>query len=92
MNPYNVDHIEIPGVDTSDVDNIEIPGVDVKIQEPHVIEIVDPNIPPTNPAPIEPERVHQADASPETMPDIQQVEPELRSSSRVRTHTACGTL
>ena len=55
------------------------------IQEPQVIEIVDPDIPPTDPDPIEPARVHQADASVEPMPAIQQVEPELRRSSRVKT-------
>ena len=50
----NAKHIKIPGVDESDIDvkNIEIPGVDVDIQEPQVIEIIDPKIPPTDPAPI----------------------------------------
>ena len=50
----NADHIEIPGVDASDIDveNIEIPGVDVDIQEPQVIDIIDPKIPPTDPYPI----------------------------------------
>ena len=44
----NADHIEIPGVYASDidVDNIDIPGVDVDIQEPQVIEIIDPDTPP----------------------------------------------
>ena len=41
-----------------DVDNIDIPGVDVDIQEPQVIDIIDPNIPPTDPDPIEPARLH----------------------------------
>ena len=60
----NADHIKIPGVDASDidVDNIDIPGVDVSIQYPQVIEIVDPNITPTDPAPIEPAPVHQVAA------------------------------
>ena len=85
----NVDHIEIPVVDASDIDvkNIEIPGVDVDIQEPQVIEIIDSNIPPTDPGPIEPAKVHQADASVEPMPAIQQVEPELRRFSRFSTQT-----
>ena len=85
----NVDHIKISGVDASDIEvkNIEIPGVDVDIQEPQVIEIIDPDIPPTDPDPIEPARVHQADAPVEPMPAIQQVEPELCRSSRVRTQT-----
>ena len=48
VDPFDVDHVEIPGVDPSDFENIEIPGVDVDIKEPQVIEIVDPNIPPTN--------------------------------------------
>ena len=59
--------------------------MDVDIQEPQVIEIVDPNITPTDPAPIEPAPVYQVDAALEPMPAIQQVEPELRRSSRVRT-------
>ena len=89
MDTSNVDHIKIPGVDASDidVDNIDIPGVDVNIQEPQVIDIIDPDIPPTDPDPIEPATVHQADAAVEPIPSIQQVEPELRRSSRVKTHT-----
>ena len=77
----------IRGVDASDIDvkNIEIPGVDVDIQEPQVIEIIDPKIPPTDPDNIEPETVHQADAAVDPMPDIQQVDPKLCRSSRVRT-------
>ena len=84
----NADHINIPGVDASDidVDNIEIPGVDVNIQEAQVIEIIDPDILPTDPDPIEPATVHQADAAVKMMPVIHQVEPELLMSSRVRTH------
>ena len=41
----DADHIEIPGMDASDIDvgNIEIPEVDVDIQEPQVIEIIDPD-------------------------------------------------
>ena len=57
------------------------------MQEPQVIEIIDPNIPLTNPAPIEPATVHQADAAVEPMPAIQQVEPKLRRYSRVRTQS-----
>ena len=57
------------------------------IQEPQVIEIIDPDIPPTNPDHIEPTTVHQADAAVEPMPDIQQVDPKLRRFSRVRTQT-----
>ena len=85
----NDDHIEIPVVDSSyiDVENIEIPGVDAEIQEPQVIEIIDPGIPLTNPDPIEPETVHRADAEVEPMPAIQQVDPKLRRCSRVRTQT-----
>ena len=45
-----------------DVDNIEIPGVDVDIPEPQVIDIIDTNIPPTNPDLIEPATLHQSDA------------------------------
>ena len=73
----NANYINIPGVDASDIDveNIEIPGVDVDIQEPQVIEIIYPKIPPTDPDPIEPARVHQSDASVEPMPAIQQVDP-----------------
>ena len=52
MDPSNINHIEITGVDLSDVDNIEIPGVDVDILEPQVIDIFNPIIPPTNPVPI----------------------------------------
>ena len=74
-----------------DVDNIKIPGVDVDIQYPQVIEILDPNIPPTDPAPIEPATVHQADAAVEPMPAIQQVEPKLRRYSRVRNQTESYT-
>ena len=85
----NVDHIDIPGVDASDieVDNIEIPGVDVDIQETQVIGIIDPYITPTEPDPIEPATMHQADAAVEPMPAIQQVETELRRSSRFSTQT-----
>ena len=57
------------------------------IQEPQVIEIIDRKIPPTNPDPLELTTVHQADASVELMPAIQQVETELHRSSRVRTQT-----
>ena len=73
----NADHIEIPGVDASgiDVDNIEIPGVDVDIKEPQVIDIIDPDIQPTDPDPIEPETVHQTYAAVELMPVIHQVDP-----------------
>ena len=77
--------VEILGVDTSNADHIEIPGVDVDIQEPQVIEIIDPDIPPTDPDPIEPATVHQVDASVESMPAMQQVKPKLRRSSIVRT-------
>ena len=89
MDTSNAEHIKIPGVDASEIDvkNIEIPGVDVDIQEPQVIEIIYPDIPPTNPDHIEPATVHQEDASVDPMPDIQQVDPELRRSSRVRTQT-----
>ena len=89
MDTSNVDHIEIPGVDSSDigVENIEILGVDVDIQEPQVIEIVDPDIPPTDPDPIEPATVHQADASVEPMLAIHHVDPKLLMSSIVRTQT-----
>ena len=62
-----------------DIENIEIPGLDVDIQEPQVIEVIDPNIPPTDPDPIEPARVHQADASEEPMPAIHQVQPAVRN-------------
>ena len=73
VDPSDVDHIEISGVDASDIDvkNIKIPGVDVDIQEPQVIEIVDPDIPPTYPAPIEPAPVHQVAAALEPMKAIQ---------------------
>ena len=89
MDTSNADHIDIPGVGASDidVDNIDIPGVDVDIQEPQVVEIIDPDTLPTEPDPIEPATVHQADAAVEPMPAIQQVGPELRRSSRVRTQT-----
>ena len=89
METSNADHIKIPGVDTSDIDveNIEIPGVDVDIQEPQVIEIIDTDIPPTDPDPREPATVHQADAAVEPMPAIQQVDPKLLRSSRIRTQT-----
>ena len=55
MTTSNADHIKIPGVYASDIDidNIEIPGVDVDIQEPQVIEIIDPDISPTDPDPNE---------------------------------------
>ena len=45
------------------------------IQELQVIDIIDPNIPPTEPDPIEPETVHHADAAVEPMPAIHQVDP-----------------
>ena len=50
---FDANQIKIPGVDASDidVDNIDIPGVDVDIQDPQVIEIIDPDIPPTKQAP-----------------------------------------
>ena len=94
VDPSDADHIEIPGVDASDmdIDNIEIPGVDVDIQYPQVIEIIDPNIPPTDPSPREPATVHQADVAVEPMPYIQQVYPKLHRSSRVRTQTENYTL
>ena len=87
MDTSNTNHIDITGVDASDigVDNIKIPGVDVDIQEPQVIEIVDPEIPLTNPSPIEPAPVHQVAVSVEPMTAIQQVETELRRSSRAST-------
>ena len=87
MDISNADHIKISGVDASDIDvyNIEIPGVDVDIQEPQVIDIIDTIIPTTEPYPIEPATVHQADAAVEPMPAIRQVEPELCSSIRFRT-------
>ena len=85
----DVDHIEIPGVDASDIDldNIDIPGVYVDIQETRVIDIIDLEIPLTDPAPIEPAPVHQVAATVEPMTSIQQVETDLWRSSRVRTHT-----
>ena len=92
VDPSDVDHIEIQGVDSLDVDNIEIPVVDVDIQEPQVIEIVNPKIPLTNTVSIELAPVQQVTASVETMPDIQQVESTLRMSSRVRTQTEKYTL
>ena len=70
-----------------DIDNINILGVDVDIQEPQVIEIINPGIPPTKPAPIEPAPLHQVAAAVEPMPAIHQVDPELRRPSRVRTQT-----
>ena len=75
MDPYDTDHIEIPGVDASDidVDNTDIPGVNMDIQEPQVIEIVDTDIQPTDPAPIEPAPVNQVAAAVEPMPSIQQM-------------------
>ena len=87
VDPYDANHIDIPGVDASEiyVDNIEIPVVDVDIQDPQVIKIIDSDIPPTNPEPIEPATVQQAYAAVELMPAIQQLEPELRRYSRVRT-------
>ena len=56
VDPSDVDHIKIPGVDALyiNIDNIKIPGVDVDIQETQVIEIVDPNIQQKNISPIEP--------------------------------------
>ena len=72
-------------MDPSDVDNTNISGVDVDIQEPQVIGIFDPKIPLTDSAPIEPVPVHQLAAAVEPMPTIQQAEPKLRRSSRVRT-------
>ena len=70
-----------------DVDNINIPGVDLDIQEPQVIEIIDHNIPPSEPDPIEPATLHQEYATVEPMPAINKVDTELRRSSRVRTQT-----
>ena len=61
--------------------------MDVVIQDPQVIEINDPNIPLTDPDPIEPSTVNQTDTSVKPMPAMQQVEPDLRRSSRVRTQT-----
>ena len=92
VDPSGVEHIGIPGVDPSDVHNIEIPGVDVDIQEPQIIEIVNTDIPPTDPAPIEPARVHQVAAAVEPIPTIQKVDPELRRSSIVRTQMEKYTL
>ena len=57
------------------------------IQEPQVIEIIDPNIPPTDSDPIEPATVYQEDVALEPMTAIQQLKPKLRRSSRVRTYT-----
>ena len=70
VDPSDSDHIKIPGVDSSDVNNINIPGVDVDIKEPQVIEIVETDIPPTNPASIEIAPVHQVFASVDPMPAI----------------------
>ena len=69
----NAKHINIPGVDASAiaVENIKTPGVDAEIQDPQVIEIVDPDIPSTDPSPIEPAPVHQVAAAVEPMPYIQ---------------------
>ena len=71
----NGDHINIPGVDASDINvkNIDIPVVDVDIQEPQVIAIIDPKIPPNDLDPIEPATVHQADATVDPMPAIHEV-------------------
>ena len=87
VDPSDADHIEIPGVDASyiAIDNIKILGVDVDIQDTQVIEIIDPDIPPNKPAPIEPATVHQADVSVDPMPAIQKLDPELRRSSIFRT-------
>ena len=63
LDASDVDHINIAGVDPSEVENIEIPGGDVYIQEPQVIEIFDPDIPPTHPALIEPVAVNQVDVA-----------------------------
>ena len=89
VDPSEADHIKISGVDASyiAVENIKIPGVDVHIQDPQVLETIDPNIPPTNPAPIEPATVHLLDAAVDPMPTVQQVGPKLHRSSRVRTQT-----
>ena len=89
LHPSDADHIKIPGVDASDieVDNINTPGGDVDIQDSQVIEIIDPDIPPTDPEPIEPATVHQADVAVELTPTIHQVEPDICRSSRVRTQT-----
>ena len=57
------------------------------IQEPQVIEILDPEIPPNDPDPIKPATLHQADAAVDPMLAIHQVEPELRRPSRVSTQT-----
>ena len=75
VEPSEANHIDITGVDASyiDVDNIDIPGLDVDIQDTQVINIIDPNIPPTKPAPIEPATLHQSNMAVETMPAIQQV-------------------
>ena len=76
VDPSDAEHIKIPGVDASDidVDNIDTPVVDVDIQEPQVIEIIDPDIPLTDPDTIEPATLHQADAAVEPMLAIHQVE------------------
>ena len=83
----NVNHIEIPGVDSLYVDNIEIPGVDVDIQEPQVIEIVDLDNPPTDPASIELAPMYQVAATVYPVPAVKKVEPELCRSSRGSTQT-----
>ena len=87
VNPSDVHHIEILVVDSLDVYNIEIPGVDVDIQEPQFIDIVDIDIPPTNPESIEVSQVHQVAVEVEPVPAIQHVETNIRRSSRVRTQT-----
>ena len=52
-----------------------------------LLKNIDPKISPTNPDPIEPATVHQADVEVEPTPVIYKVDPELRRSSRVRTQT-----
>ena len=64
-----------------------IPGVDVEIKEPQVIDIIDPEIPPTDLDPIEPAPLHQADEVVEPMSAMHQVEPELCRSCRFMTKT-----
>ena len=60
MDPSDANHIKIPGVDVLEIDiyNIEIPVVYVYRQDPQVIDIIYPKIPPTDRAPIEPAIVH----------------------------------